>query len=689
MHLRILAVVANQRQYAESNMLPVIPATGDDGTGKRMSQATGVVGNIADLSEGQALLPSFVESRPDGLFVSPELALFESGFLKFVERVFAAGARFSALDYETFLALLYGVKALPDVPVRVADAIVSFPAARRVLYRAVKLSPDKSAAEYMFEPVEIEVEETAMLFGEPAEDGSAVVLGEEKRKRSEPTSLDFDEFVAAMWEKGVRFGIHADEVRAAIISHQACRVEIAHALPPTAGRDASIREKTQALHRDDTPRILPDGRMDLCQFKNRFPQIAVDAPLLQKITRELGKSGRDVAGALLEPEIPKDFDITSLAGPGTRVEKRADGEYILAARDGFINIDAQTNQISVTEKIVSHEGVSMRATGDVVLSGDEFEEHGEVQERRVVEGHHMTFFAAVYGNVISRGGRIALKAGIAGGQATSPGGSIVVEGRASRATLEARGGDIQLEFAEGCSIVGSRVTITHAVNCDILGETVRIGASEGCAIAGKMLKVERSAARKDTETIVTVLTPDMTRFDVELLRLDQDKGEAAAHIAELEAKLAGILANTEFKQYLSIVATLAKGGAALSAAHEARWRQTQATFAPLMRECQSLQKALAAARADLAATAEVCAELAEKRAHAGDELSCAIVEVAGDTLVRRMTYQPDQSVVGGAQAREIASHLREFGVSSDRLFWASSGSFAWRHDLGVCDIGQL
>ena len=657
-----------------------------------MSQAgksASAVGNMTDLAAGQMLLPSFVETRPEGLFVSPELGLLESGFLRFVERLFAAGARFSALDYDTFLALLYGVKELPPEPIRVANAIATFPSTRRELYRAVKISPDKSVAEYMFEPIEIEIEETVPLFGEPAADGSAVVLGEENRKRSEPTSLDFDEFVAAMWEKGVRFGIDAKEVRSVIASRQACRVEIAHALQPTAGRDATMIEKTAALHRDDTPHILYDGRMDLCQFKNRFPQIAVDAALLQKVPRELGKSGRNVAGALLEPEIPKDFDVTALAGTGTRVEKRADGEYIVAAQDGFINIDGQTNQISVTEKIISREGVSMRSTGDVVLSGDEFEEHGEVQERRVVEGHHMSFFAAVYGNLVSRGGRICLKQGIAGGQASSPGGSIVVEGRASRSTLEARGGEIQIEFAEGCSIVGSRVTIAHAVNCDILGEVVSVGASEGCAIAGKTVKIERSAARKETETIVAILTPDTMRLDTEQERLTRERSEIIQQIAEQEGKLAEILANPGFKQYLTLAATLAKGGAKLSAQHEAGWRQQQATFVPLMRNCQEIQKSLAPAKAELASITEALAELAEKRAHVGDDLSCAITEVGGDTLVRRMIYQPDQSVVGGEQAREIASHLREFGVSSDRLFWASRGSFAWRYDLGVCDIAQL
>lgn len=637
------------------------------------------VGNLVDFAAGQVLLPSFIETRDDGLYVAPEVARLDNAFLEFAARVFAAGARFAGLEYKTFLLLAYGLEEMPPTPARFASSIVLFPDTRRALYRRVKIAPDLYSAEYMFEPVELEVEEKVELLGEPDANGSVAVLGHEIRKHAEAAQLDFDEFVAALWEKGVRFGIDESAVRAAVASRQAQRLEVARAVPPTDGEDASIEEKTPALHRDNAPKILPDGRVDLRQFTNRFPQVAADTRLLQKIPRRLGKPGRDVAGTLLESGLPKDFDIAPLAGSGTRVEKGAVGEFIVAARDGFISIDAATNQISVTEKIVSHEGVSMKATGDVVLTGDEFEEHGEVQERRSVEGHHMSFFAAVYGNVISRGGRILLKNGIAGGEASSPGGTIVVEGRASRATLEARGGEVTVEFAEGCAIVGSKVRIGHAVNCDILGEEVSIGSSEGCAIAGKAIHIEHSAARKEIETIVAILTPDLARHEHDRAGLEKGLQETDARCKAVESEVAGLLQDAGLRQYMALAATIAKGGMRLSGAQETKWRQTQASFAPQLRTWQALQKKLAEAQEEAADLKAQLAELAERKSHVGDGITCVIDEVRGDTLVRRMAFQPDQAVVGGPQAREIASHLREYGVSSDRLFWASSGSFAWSY----------
>ena len=145
-----------------------------------------------------------------------------------------------------------------------------------------------------------------------------------------------------------------------------------------------MREQTLALHRDDSPAILANGRIDLGFFKNHFPQVAEGTRLLQKMPRRLGQPGRDIDGSVLEAELPRDFEIEDLAGPGTRVERNAKGEFLVAARDGFLNIDAKSQQVSVTEKIVNREGVSQRTTGNLILVGDHYEEHGEVQEHRTV-----------------------------------------------------------------------------------------------------------------------------------------------------------------------------------------------------------------------------------------------------------------------------------------------------------------
>lgn len=654
---------------------------GGQEAGSASLETTPTSGNLADLKANEVLLPVFAEQRPTGLFVDP-LKLEEGDFARFVDRVFAAESRFAGLDYVVFQTLLHDPKAASDMPVRLAANIVAFPPQRKALYHAVKCARDQSSAEYLFEPVELEIEEVVRLFGPVGEDGRADVVGEETRTHSEPAQLDFDEFVAALWEKDVRFGIDADPVRAAIAGRAAVRMEIAHALPSTPGRDASIQEKTDALHRDNAPKILPDGRMDMCQFKNRFPQITKGKPLLQKIPRIMGKPGRNVAGAVLEPDVPKDYNFAALAGPGTRLEISAAGEFIVSAQDGFLSIDNRSNQVSVTEKMISREGVSMKTTGDVALTGDEFEEYGEVQERRVVKGRHMTFFADVYGNIDSNGGRVVLKANIANGQISSPGGSITVGGRASCATLEANGGSIDMEFAEGCTLVGSHVTVKHAVNCSILGDDVKVDVSEGCAIAGKRVTIAQSTTRKNTETLIGMLVPDFTRLDHDVDEIDASRVEAEKRVALQDKALAEMLLDSGFKLHLALATTIAKGGANLSPKQEASWQQARAKYAAQMRAWQTTQKARDLAQQKLDALLSELAVQAERKLQAGADITCEIDYVSGDTLVHSMTFQPDQSVVGGAQAEEIIGHLREFGDRNDRLFWGDTGSFSWRFSGG-------
>ncbi|MCX8017027.1 MAG: FapA family protein [Rhodocyclaceae bacterium] len=622
------------------------------------------IGDLTDLDAGKVFLPGFIERRPDGLFLDPAVVARAGGFSQFVERVFAAGARFVGLDYALFQALLYGQDVPGGQMSQLARDIVPFPADRRAYYRGLKIAPDKSAAEYLFEP--IYADETA----------------------SEPVRLDVDEFIAALWEKGVRFGIDVPLVAAALASPQSQRLIVARARPPTPGQDATLVEKTDALHRSDAPRIRPDGRMDLSQFKNRFPQVRAGVRLLQKIPRQLGRPGRNVAGEELEAPLPKDFDLALLAGPGTRIEQGREGEFVIAARDGFIDIDAQSNQISIHDKIINRDGVSMKTTGDVSLTGLEFEEHGEVQERRVVEGYNMTFHAAVYGRIVSRGGRIVLKDGIAGGSATSPGGSLLVEGRASQALLEARGGDIAVEHAEGCTIIASRIKVGRAVHCAILGEEVVVGVSEGSAIAARKIRIGESKARKDAETIVAVLVPDMSGFERDQAALEQEKQAAQQRIAAEEAKIAAMRADEEFAKYLALAATIAKGNARLSAEHEARWRETQARFAPQTRQWLALQQSLAKAQAQLASVQAELASLGERCAASGEGIGCAIAAVTGETLVRKMNYQPDQSIVSEVQSEALVKHLKELGASGERLFWAETGEFGWRADRGPCPPGE-
>ena len=633
------------------------------------------------------LLPRFIIRRMDGLYADVSMPEARTEFTQFVERVFAADALFSDLDYPLFLKLYYEPEAAELMAcvgggdsgheLRFAQDIVAFAPERRPIYHQVKISPDGSMAEYLFEPVALETTTQEPVFGPPEEDGTLPILSYEAKSVLVSTRLDPDEFVAAMWAKGVRFGIDIKAVAEAIAGDESRRLEICHWQLAVAGNDAGIAEQTDLLHRNDAPKELANGRIDLRQFKNHFPQVMADTRLLKKTPRSLGALGWKVSGLAIEPGLPKDFDIETLAGPGTRVERTAEGEFIVAAITGFISIDGKSNQISIDEKIVSRHGVSLRTTGDLSLSGADFEEHGEVQERRQVKGHNMTFLADVFGEVVSDGGIINLKQGLAGGSVHNPGGGIVITGTASRAVIEARGGEIVIASAESCLVIGSKVRLGRAVNCEVLAEDVTVESCEGCAVAGRQVTIVDAGSRRDIETVVTVLLPDDTAWNREIEALGSKSAETAKTREKMEQAVAQISEKPEVKRFLMLSQKVEAKAAALNAEQEAAWKVMQARFAAVKRQLDQLRGEIGALAERQRLLGERVAAIEEARAQAAARPSCALNAVTGDTVVRKMKVAPEGFPLEALPVKQIHKLLRSHGDVQDHLFSGSSGSFSW------------
>ncbi|UUZ53583.1 FapA family protein [Massilia sp. H-1] len=159
--------------------------------------------------------------------------------------------------------------------VRFASDIRPFDGQRRTLYKSVKVVDGQ--AEYYFEPV--------VLTDPDDPDGPGITA-----------HLTLDEFIADVWNKGVRFGIDTESVQRAIQFGKTERVIVASRLAPLPGVDAHIIEVSSDLHRSDAPRQLANGKLDLMAFQNRFPQIKAGERLLKKIPRKDGETGFRIVG---------------------------------------------------------------------------------------------------------------------------------------------------------------------------------------------------------------------------------------------------------------------------------------------------------------------------------------------------------------------------------------------------------
>jgi hypothetical protein len=650
--------------------------------------ATGAIGSIDSLGDGQVLLPNFAEKRADGVWLNPEMIKDPLSLRIFVDRVFSAGSCFVGLDYSQLGKLMYPATPegapLPErnlAPLRLCAEIRRIPPERQSLYKNVKMVDGGERAEYVFEPVHIERVIEVPIYGEVDENGDYPITGVDQKTITETAELDRDEFIAMMWQRGIKAALDLPAITAAIAVKDVQRLTIASRIDPVPGVDATLAEETEALHRDDSPRMLPDGKIDLRQFKNRFPQITAGTRLMRKINKHYGECGIEVSGASLEPPIPRDFSLADMAGPGTTLESTPEGDFIVAARDGFLNLDLQSHLISVNEKIINRDGISLRTTGDLSLAGDQYEEHGEVQERRIVEGKHMTFHADVFGHIESSGGQVILKANLAGGRIHDTDGQVTIEGRASQAMIEARSGNVEIGYAENCTIVAAHVTLKRALMCTIVADHVDIEDASACAIAARQIRIGKSSARKDVETLVNVAVPDFTP-------LDKNRTESRSAIVELEqrkakkqAELDALAANAELKSYMSIQARVRNGGLKLSAQQEDQFKQLAQRLGKPLQHLRALHAEVTTLGNEIKIEQDELVHLEERRAAAAEGVSCVISQVLDSTVVNSFSHAPGIPLHGAIATGELKTFLRDSKRTPQTLFRGSSGSLDWTFRL--------
>jgi hypothetical protein len=629
---------------------------------------------------GLSSLPKFIRKAADGVRIDVAKMPTDGSFGSFVDRLFEQGGYFTDLDYPCFQKLLYQPESLRGgaQELRLASDIVLLSPQRRALYKEVRVLDHGARAEYMFEPVFLEVSYQEPVYGEADAAGMRPVIGHREKIRFDPTRLDIDEFIGVMWTRGVRFGIQVQVVQDTIAANKAGRLEVALELAPRPGRDAELQEQFEGLRRDDSP-LITAGKADLRRFKNRFPQIGTGQRMMKKVPLQLGEPGYRVTGVKVEPEVPRDISLEAIAGPGTRIDTGADGQFIVAAGSGFISIDLESNQLSVTEKIENKTGVSAKTTGDLTLSVDEFVEHGEVQERRVVEGRHMRFTSTVYGSLVSKAGRIELEDCLSGGRASSAGGSINIKKRALNASVEAAGGSIDVHYAENSTLIGDTVSIGQAVNCNVVARQLRVGLAQGCTMAARSVSIGTSGTHRGRPSLLSVLVPDTTEARQRLAALQSALTETGRLLDKLSADMKALGADPEFTKFLKLSEMVRTGKLTLSPTQEGNLRQMRSRQLGTIKALDKLSKEKQALLQSLAARQEEISQFRQAQKAEAEGRECIIREVAGETSVQQLHTNLGVPHFVGTSGNDLGRMLREIASSPRRIFLDDQGSLEWHY----------
>jgi hypothetical protein len=578
-----------------------------------------------------------------------------------VTHVFQSGWFFVGLNYPALLKALYDVGpalAPGQESLRLADDVRVFDGQRLALYKAPKMSV--SYAEYYFQ----------QLYQEEMTLPDGTVIPER------PVFLDIDEFIADMWNKGIHFGIDVAAVKAAMTSTKPERITFATDLEPEKGQDATVVEISSDLHRSDAPKERADGRVDLQSFQNRFPQIKAGMRLLKKLPPVPGLPGFDLAGRKTDPEPPKDMTLRFLAGDGTEAKMFEDGEYLVSTREGFLSVDAKSNRISINDKIVSLEGVSGRTTGNLELAGA-YEEFGDVQEQRDVNGGDITVHGNVYGNINSRGGTVVLDKNLVSGSVHNSAGSINIAGVASNSVIVASNGSISINRAENCVISGTTVKLVEASNCEIIADEVFIEVAEGCAIAGRNVELESAGPRRRTEMLIYVLVKDVTQFDAEIAELEQRVAAFAQANEASKAELDTISAQPDVRRYLALAAKLRTQELVLTPEQGQHLRKIASAVAEEVKTVQKLQQDLQAGQTQHKLLSDRLDRVIEQKMEAAGIARCGLHMVSGETMVRTMPFAGDTTAMRALPPKDLKARLRGTPSGGELLFSDSTGTLDW------------
>jgi hypothetical protein len=603
-------------------------------------------------------LPIGLVKRADGLYI--DLGIPKPALIAAINHVFTCRCYFVGLNYPVLNKALYGIG--PDLgqveAVRFAAEMRVFDPERLALYKNPKMG--KGYAEYYFELLYLE--ETVLPDG--------TLLPERQ------TRLDIDEFVADMWVKGIVFGIDTAAVATAIAATKADRITFATDLEPEPGQDATVVEVSSDLHRSDAPKARADGRIDLQSFQNRFPQIKKDMRLLMKQPSVPGLPGVDLGGRLTAPEPPKDLTLRFYAGEGTEAKMFEDGEYLVSTREGFLSVDPKSNRISITDKIVSMDGVSGRTTGNLQLAGA-YEEYGDVQEQREVTGSDITVHGNVYGNINSRGGTVVLDKNLVSGSVHNVDGDITVTGVASNSVIHTRNGKITIGRAENCVISGSNVKVDEASNCEIISDEMFISVAEGCAVAGRNVEIESAGPRRSAEMLIYVLVREVTQFDQEIAELDlRIAAFAQANQANLD-EIERISAVPDVRRYLALSARLRTQELQLTAEQGQHLRKIADAVATEMQAIAKLKTDVQVGQTQYKLLQERLARVIEQKVEAAGIARCGLHMVSGETIVRTLPFAADSASMTLLPPKDIKSRLRGTQTTGEVLFYASQGSLDW------------
>lgn len=408
----------------------------------------------------------------DGFYFECATAGGAETLIATLDAIFAGGYFINDFQYESVLAFILDGQAPPDGRLRLGGGLAVGAAAYGGAWRGL-LGGDEGEAYLELPP------------------GIVLPAGR-------------DAFLGMLWSCGIRCGIDLAALDAgpAAGAQQAGRLTVARTIPAVEGRSA----KPVPLLRFQRQRTIKEtdvaGHADLHFYECGFPQTP-EGPgphaLLEKIPAVPGRAGRSVSGKRLAPPPVKDFDLTRMAGAGTRVVER-DGKPTIVTDHGgyFIDVDAQQT-LSVSSCAKNSFPIGPQ-TGSFEVGGERFEQCGDIEHQYLLVGRNIEIRpGSVFGQVVSRRGDVVVAGMVeGGGQVEAEAGNAIVEGAVLGGRIVALAGKVAVRRAEGSVLIGREVEVAEsAVNCFVIADAIRIKRAVGVSFYAQNILIDELDLREE------------------------------------------------------------------------------------------------------------------------------------------------------------------------------------------------
>lgn len=483
-----------------------------------------------NIGSREYILPDCVIEKNGAVFINLDYFLDRGIFLSFLENIFDNWYYLTDVDYQLLNDMLYDSERIELLRkdkqgkngsslVQIASSIKKFDESRRTLYRKPKVSLDHKSADYFFDSVYLEG------------------IDDNGKIQEIKSQIKFDEFVAAMWSEGIRFGLDFENIQKIINEGQIVRYTIAHQKEPSGQKDASLEPVISFEIKRGAKEGATANRVDILNYEQSYIRVEKDVKIYRKNPRKLWFPGWTIQGEIIRPEDPQDISLYTFLGDGTR-EERVDGaDYIISNHSGFprleegtvisgktrkkwlvrVHIDEKkvfheigmdTGKVDIQEDVISNQNIVLDTWARTILAKKDVEANLYAKSDITIEWN---VIGTAHNNIVSQ--QHQKVTGISKWNIVSENWSIGVAGHANDTYLEAKKWTVTVWNISNSMIIGHIVEITGMVfNTTIVADIIilkwRVIGSR--LIAGKEIRMHESTEKWDNENVISIFSCDLT-----------------------------------------------------------------------------------------------------------------------------------------------------------------------------------